>query len=395
MLAYKRPEWDALARHREIGRWAGEGLIDAPSAETLLSRFPQPFYTPNVFIRIGLFAFGVICAGAVLGLFFLGLGLSSFPETGIGIALIAYGIACLLTAEMLMRMAKPFFRAGLEEAAAYSGLACLVSGFLLLTWARSGQPLHAGLVLPIAVLLAAASSRYLDRLLACSAFAALVFTVLDLGRHAGAAGIYLLPALLIALSALTAWGCGRALRAQTLAPWDSVWTALRLMALLLAYAAGNYWVVREWGANGFLRHPDGELPSAWAFYAYTFSVPLGYVARGLARKDRLCLDAGLIAVAAAVLTYKAYHDVMPVETGLTLIGIALLAIAWACLKAFRIPRFGLSADPRRRSARGSLLNAEALAAWSSFGGGAAPGKIPEGFQGGGGMFGGGGAGGAF
>jgi uncharacterized membrane protein YgcG len=144
-----------------------------------------------------------------------------------------------------------------------------------------------------------------------------------------------------------------------------------------------------------LDRPDGELPYAWAFYAYTFSVPMVYAAWGLARKDRLCLDAGLIAAAAAVLTYKAYHNVMPVETGLTLIGIALLAIAWACLKAFRPPRFGLSAEPRRRSVRGSLLDAEALAAWASFGGGAAQGKIPESFQGGGGKFGGGGAEGGF
>src|SRR6185369_13263046 len=145
-------------------------------------------------------------------------------------------------------------------------------------------------------------------------------------------------------------------------------------------------------------HPDREgagLPSTWAFYAYTFSVPIAYVAWGLTRKDRLCLDAGLVAIAAAVLTYKAYHNVIPIETGLVLIGIALLAAAWACLKALKTPRFGLSVEPRGRASRGSLLNAEGLAAWAAFGGGSSPGKIPEGFQGGGGKFGGGGAEGGF
>jgi hypothetical protein len=395
MLAYRQSDWDVLARHREIERWSDEGFIDTPAAEALLTRFPQPFYTPNVFIRIGLFAFGLICASAALGLFFLSTGMSSLEETGIGTILIIYGAGCLVITEVLARRSKPFFRAGLEEASCYSGMACLVSGFLFLTLSRTGDHMHAGLALPIAALLAAAALRYADRLLASLAFAALIFVVLDLGRHAGATGIYCLPALVIALSALTAWGCGRALRSRALADWDSLWTSLRLSALLLAYAAGNYWVVREWGTAWLSDRTGAELPSAWAFYAYTFIVPVGYVAWGLARKDRLCLDAGLIAIAAAVLTYKAYHNVMPVETGLTLIGIALLAVAWACLKAFRPTRFGLSAEPRRRSARGSLLDAEALAAWASFGGGASHGKIPEGFQGGGGKFGGGGAGGTF
>lgn len=395
MLAYRRADWDALLRHREIARWADEGFIDAPAAAALLARFPQPFYSPNVFFRIGLFAFGLICASASLGLFFLSIGMASLRETGIGTLLLVFGAACVLITESLARRSKPFFRAGLEEAVGYSGLACLVAGFLFLTLSRSGGDLHAWLAFPIAVLLGAAALRYVDRLLAVSALAMSVFMVLDLGRHSGRLGVYVLPSLVIALSALTAWGCNRALRAQALAAWDPIWKALRLSALLFAYAAGNYWIVQKWGSAWILDSFGADLPSAWAFYAFTFAVPIGYVAWGLARKDRLCLDAGLVAIAAAVLTYKAYHNVMPVETGLTLVGISLLAVAWISLKVFRPPRFGLSAEPRPRMTRGSLLDAEAVAAWASFGGGGSTGKIPEGFQGGGGKFGGGGAEGGF
>lgn len=395
MLAYSRADWEALARHREIGRWADEGLIEGPAAEALLARFPEPFYSPNAFFRIGLFVFGLICASAGMGLFFLAAGTSSLNETAVGILLFIYGSGCLLIAELLMRRAKPFFRAGLEEAACYSGVGCWVSGFLFLTLTHYHGHLQSRPFLPIAALLGAAALRYADRLLAVFAFAALIWVAADLGRDSGLRGIYLLPAAIIALSALTAWGCARARRAPALAPWDPIWSALRLSALLLAYAAGNYWVMREWGATWILDRPGADLPSAWAFYAFTFAVPVGYAAWGLAKKDRLSLDAGLVVVAAAVLTYKAYHNVIPIETGLCLVGIALLGLAWACLKTFRPPRFGLSAEPRPRMARGSLLDAEALAAWTSFGGGTAPGKVPEGFQGGGGKFGGGGAQGGF
>jgi hypothetical protein len=394
MLAYSRSDWDALLRHREIGRWADEGLIEGPAAEALLARFPQPFYSPNAFSRIGLFVFGLICASAGLGLFFLAFD-TFLNETGIGTLLLVYGTGCMLIAEMLMRRAKPFFRAGLEEAACYSGLGCWVSGFLFLTLSHSHGHLRTWPALPISVLLGAAALRYADRLLAVLAFAALIWVAVDFARDSGPAGIYLLPASIIAWSALTAWGCARARRMPALAPWDPIWSALRLSALLCACAAGNYWVMREWGPAWILDRADAGLPSAWAFYAFTFAVPIGYLAWGLAKKDRLCLDAGLAAVAAAVLTYKAYHNVIPIETGLTLVGIALLAAAWTCLKAFRPPRFGLSAEPRPRMTRGSLLDAEALAAWTSFGGGSSSGKIPEGFQGGGGKFGGGGAQGGF
>jgi uncharacterized membrane protein YgcG len=395
MLAYRRADWEALARNREIGRWSDEGYLEASVAEALLARFPYPCYSPNAFFRVGLFAFGLICASAGLGLFFLGIGTSSPDETGVGTLLLIYGSAGVAITEMLIRRSNPFFRAGLEEAACYAGIGCLVGGFLFLTLPQSGGHLHAWVLLPIAALTAAAALRYADRLLAVVAFLTLVCFGSYIARDSGTAGVYLLPASIIALSALAAWGCHRASRARALAPWDPIWKTLRFSGLMIAYAAGNYWIMREWGAGWILDRFGAAVPSAWAFYAYTFAVPLGYLAWGLARKDRLCLDAGLVTIALAVLTYKAYHNVIPVETGLTLAGIALLAVAWISLKVFRPPRFGLSAEARPRLARGSLLDAEALAAWAAFGGGSHPGKVPEGFQGGGGSFGGGGAQGGF
>ena len=239
MLAYRRADWDALVRHREIGRWADEGYLEAPAAEVLLTRFPHPFYSPNAFFRIGLFAFGLLCAAAGLGLC-SSMGVASLGETAIGILLILYGTACVLLTEMLARRARPFYRAGLEEATCYSGIGCLSGGFLFLAIPHSGVHLHTLLLLPIATLLGAAALRYADRLLAAFAFATLVFVVLDLGRQSGMAGIYLLPAFTIALSGLSAWGCSRALRTRALAPWDPLWKTLRLSALMLAYAAGNY-----------------------------------------------------------------------------------------------------------------------------------------------------------
>ena len=391
MLAYRRSAFEALARHLAVRRWAEDGLLDPQAASALLARFPQPFYTPNVFIRIGLFVFGFICASSGLGLTSLAT-LNHGRETQLGIALLVYGSLCLGLREFLARREpRPFFRAGLDEAAGYYGLGCVIAGLLILARFR-GDP-HAGLALFLAAVFALAALRYADSLLASLSLAALVFALLDAGRAFGEAGVFLLPPLVVAFAAAVALGCGRALRARALRPWTRLWETLRLLALLLAYAGGNYFVVRELG-GALLGGRGAEIPFAGAFYAYTFAIPAAYIVRGLRKKDRAFLDAGLFAVAAAVLTYKRYHDVMSLETGLVLAGLALLATAWAALKAFRPPRRGISAVAEKRSSQGGLLDAESLAAWTRLGG-AAPGKLPDGHQGGGGRFGGGGAQGGF
>jgi hypothetical protein len=393
MLAYKREDFAAAARRRAVSRWADEGLVDASEAEALLTRFPQPFYSPNTFIRIGLFVFGLVCASAGLGLFLLAFGAHG-EQAGFGMMLALYGAGSLAVQETLARRRpKPYFRAGLEEAAAYFGLACLIAGIFLVL--RIDYNPLAPAALGVAVLCAPAAVRYADALLACLGLAAFVIALLDMGRALGTAGVMVLPPLVIAFAAAAAFACGKALRSPPLAPWNHVWTALRLLALLLAYSGGNYFAVRELGAALLPSAGRGEIPLAPLFLAYTYLIPPAYVFFGLRRKDRLALDAGLIAAAAAILTYKAYHDLLSLETGLTLAGLGLLLTAWSALKAFRPPRFGISAAADKPSRDGALREAAAWEAWNSLGGHSLPSQSDKGPQGGGGKFGGGGAQGGF
>jgi hypothetical protein len=401
MLANRRADFEAAARRREVDRWASESIVDPAAAAALRGAFPYPFYSPNVFIRIGLFAFGNICASSGLGLLML-MSAAGGGGTGMGMLAIVYGMGCLACAEVLARRSpKPFFRAGLEEAALYSGLGCLIGGVLMASGYHR-EP-DAALAWPIAALFAVAALRYVDRILAAAALAAFVFGMLDIGRGLGAAGVSVLPPILVAISAASAWVCGHALRARALAPWDPVWKALRLLYLLLAYAAGNYWLVSQVG-SALLPPVSGSgfgngsgLPFGWAFLAFTYGVPPAYVAWGLFRKDRLFLDAGLATVAAAVLTFRYYHQTLSLEMGLIVAGGALLAVAGACLKYFRPPRHGLSAEARRIPERAHAVEA-GIAAWTSSDGHASPEKAPEEPQapeGGGGKVGGGGAQGGF
>ncbi|MEO7423564.1 MAG: hypothetical protein ABI036_00150, partial [Fibrobacteria bacterium] len=363
MLAYRKSDLDALAAITAIRTWADDGVLDAATAESLNLSFPPPFYSPNVFIRIGLFIFGAICALAALGLLFLMTnGWNS--GNGFGTTLMVFGAGLAAGPEMLARRRKPFFRAGLEEAFTYGALISLLCGFWILIGFHGD--LHYPLALFMGAIVSAAALRYVDGLLALAAAAFVFYAIFDLGSHGGDPARTALPFLIIALSAAVVYSAGWALSRPNLRYWHALWTVLRFATLMTGYAGGNYFVVKE-ARQAFLgssfRGEEG-IPMGAAFYAFTFCVPVIYIAWGLVRKDRLFLRAGLLCLALAVFTYKYYHHVMPMETGLTLVGIILITVAWFVLRIFKTVRFGITAERQEGSGRG-LLDAESLAVLQS------------------------------
>ncbi len=401
MLAYRKSDFDALALRAALDEWSREGLIDAHHsasiAASLAEKSPLPFYMPNLFIRIGLFIFGAICAFSVLGLAFLMLeGAHSDREDGFLLLLFCAGLIAVV--ELLIRREKPFFRAGLEEAFLYGALGCLLPG-MLMAFEISGQ-FHYPMAMVMMAALAAAALRYADSLLSVAAMAMGLFALYDFCSRCGNLPIYVLPLLVIFLSACVVRSAGRALAKPALRYWAHLWALLRLFALFTCYAGGNYFVIRELSHLVFHHgvSVDQEIPCAFLFYLFTFGLPFAYLAVGLMKKDRQFLLAGLITAALAVATFKYYHHVMPVETALVLAGPVLIALAWIALRFLREVRWGLTTSAIPGSAGKGVLNAESLAMLQSFSSKDAPHQAPPGaagMQGGGGSFGGGGAGGNF
>ncbi|MDB5048010.1 MAG: hypothetical protein JWO30_1081 [Fibrobacteres bacterium] len=394
MLAYRKSDFDSLGARAALREWAEDGVIDAPTAAALLEKIPPPFHTPNLFIRIGLFIFGSICAAAAFGLFFvMGVGMRS--HQAFGVMLLVFAAVLTVAVEMLIRKEKPFFRAGLEEAFLYGALLCLIAGLIVLL--EMNSRLRFPIVLFAGCILAAAALRYADSFLAALAWASAFYALFDLCSGLGDRAGYILPLLVISLSACAAYACGGGLAKAALRHWEHVWQVLRFLALLTCYAGGNYFVIRELGHMLFHQSVtvDRDIPFAPAFYAFTFGLPLAYTAAGLVKKDRLFLHAGLVTAAFAVFTYKYYHHVLSVEAGLALAGIFLIATAWIGLRLFRTRRFGLTAAASEKGAKG-ILDAESLAMLQGFASkDISAQSSPEGLKGGGGGFGGGGADGTF
>ena len=94
MIAYNRTWLDALRIRDIAGEWHTQGLFDNEKWKLIQERHPSNFYSPNVFVRIGLAFFSLILLTAAIGLFALFFGADS--DDGFGALSIFFGALALL-----------------------------------------------------------------------------------------------------------------------------------------------------------------------------------------------------------------------------------------------------------------------------------------------------------
>src|SRR4051812_21579938 len=87
--------------------WRSKNLL-TPNQETLVtSQFPEDFYRPGIFVKIGLFIFGVICCSFFLGFLSIFILEAASEHTFSFISLIAAG-AYFFFLEHLIKSRKLF-----------------------------------------------------------------------------------------------------------------------------------------------------------------------------------------------------------------------------------------------------------------------------------------------
>ncbi len=379
MLAYHKTDFDQFLLSRDQG-------FDQAS----------PFYSPNFFARIGLFLFGNLGGWSVFGLF--SLVFMSGGRHGLGFLLTLFALGLVFLLEAMLRREKPFFRAGLEEAALYGALGCLISALFWSFGLYIRTPI--GFYLFVAILFSLAAIRYADSLLAVVAYGLGLYVVFTLVARGGNSARYLLPPLVMVISAGMIWASGKALRHSGWRYWHHLGKALRCVSIVTCYAGGNYFVVRELSRVmfGLSLGPEEDIPLAFVFNAFTFGFPIFCIAWGLRQHDRIFLQVGLALVGFAVFTYKYYHSTLPLEVGMVLGGVVLLGLAAVAIKVFRNTRYGITSQSHASYRPKGAQNLEGLAALANVSGqevapqnSGGDGLSGEGLQGGGGKFGGGGA----
>lgn len=327
MIAYNRVWLDALLTRNFAEQWHEKGLLSAGRLQAIKEQNPVGFYSPNIFVRIGLAVFCLILLLAMMGL----AGVIVEPRTEAGFALfsIFWGVVWLLALEYMAIRAYRHFGSGLDDMLLYAGSTAIYAG--ICSQLPSGAwPLGwYCIALPFLV---AGSIRYLDRLMALGAVFCSLLIVVEIVRRIPGLALYLLPFSGMAFSG-GIWYFARSRRQRfDLRHWDGVLLVVELACLLIFYASGNYWVVQQAGDAWFsLEQP--ALP--WFFWAFTFIVPALYVFRGLRRKDRLMLDAGIGCAVAAILTFRYFHHVLPLAWAAAIGGAVLFVIAYLSIRYLR------------------------------------------------------------
>jgi len=143
---------------------------------------------------------------------------------------------------------------------------------------------------------------------------------------------------------------------------------IKVAALLLFYAAGNYFVVRELSNSMFnldLTAKD-SIPFAWLFWLFTVVIPLLYIGYGIKAKSLLFIRTGLVLIAAIIFTVRSYYAVMPIETAMALGGLLLIVISYLLIKYLQTPKHGFTFENTSKDKEG-LANMEALVIAETFG----------------------------
>jgi uncharacterized membrane protein YgcG len=399
MLAYDITYIHNLAIVKKAKQWYSQQLISTEQMSAILKNYKSEFYTPPLFIKIGLFFFTFIAIIAAVGfysLFFSSLYSSSHKVFPVFTCFL-FAAICIVVLELFIKE-KKVYRSGIDECLLYTALFFLFSGVWILISDVSNDQNNFLLLNSIAVpILVAAVIRYSDQLvsimLGLCIYTIFFLLLLKLGEIAK----MIMPFALMLISAPFYVTAKKYKLREELFYWKNCLAVFECLALLIFYLACNYFVIREASIEFFdLKLGTGEdIPLAFIFYILTAIVPVAYVYYGLKKKDKLFLWIGLLLVAAAVLTFKYYFSLGHPEITLTIAGALMIIVAYLAINYLKIPKHGLTfieepdEDHFLKSNAEALLIAQTFTLHSSQPGSTDPPEF------GGGSFGGAGSSGTF
>ncbi len=331
-----------------------DNLITQSEKDAAIQFYPSHFYSPNIFIRIGLFILTVLITSFTLGLFFM-FFTDGYGEKSIGIQCIFFGIAAGIAAEWIVR-AKHHRQSGVDDALMWMCGILLIAGINLLTTVSAIT--NAWIILCLALYF---TIRFADRLMAgvlATAIPALIFLIIIQWP----AGRLLAPFVLMATAALIYIGAGKIKTAEKSIYYRPCVTVIELTALMIFYIAGNYYAVSEaqkefFNAGSYTTH---SIPFGWFFWACTFLIPLVYIFRGMQKKDLLLIRTGAVLCAAAVYTFRFYYHVFAPEIAMIVAGTGCILLSWWLGRLLQQGRAGFTSRQKRNHYNAGIEDLEAI-----------------------------------
>ncbi len=383
MIAYNKDWLNNRMVRKEADSASSEQSINEQECKAIYAAYPVGFYTPNIFVRIGLFVLTVVIAVFTLGLF--SLMMLGNIEKQFGGLLIFFGILLYVALEIMV--SKKHFQSGVDDALLWMAPIALMAGLNQL--GHLTGLMNAVIVFVLSLIL---SVRFIDRLMAAVCSLALLAMIFFILADMGAIGKSIAPFVLM-LAALLIYLFAKKL--STREDWKHYangFLFITIVALLALYFAGNYFVVREASISMFdMQLKDGEqIPFGWIFWIFTICIPIAYIVSGIQQKDRVLLRVGLLLVSVMVFTVRYYYHLIPAEIAMIIGGALLIILSYVLIKYLKEPKYGFSSVEDASASAIDKLQLESLVIVQGFSG-APSGPDEAGTAFGGGSGGGGGA----
>lgn len=371
------------------------GEIDAEELKSIKEKYPVGFYTPNLFIRIGIGLLTLIILSFSFGLITLisyDMRITDSPYYLLFLAVLTY------IALEYMALAKHHYQSGADDALmwTFAGLLLAAYIFMMDLIFLSSRFHHEEIFLYGFCFLLAGylTLRFADVLMGITSVLAFTAFLFFVWMETGGYALQTLPFVMMLFSGALLYGSYFLGHKKLFLLYSNCITAVKMLSLLLLYLSGNYFVVRELGMDfgGHTLADQQEIPFAWFFWIWTFLSPIVYIGYGLRKKDVILLRAGLILIAGAAFTLRNYYHLMPTEFLLVGIGTALIGISWITMRYLKHNRHGFTADEIADNNIMDNIQVESLIVGETFSG--SPADVPQQRMGGG-TFGGGGASGGF
>jgi hypothetical protein len=330
-------------------------LITKYEYEATTPLYKVEFYSPNLFVRIGLFILTTIVLVFSLGLFSL-LFLSAIDQHAVGILLIFFGLVCYASLEWFVA-SRQHYKSGVDDALLWISAAFIVAGINV-----SGDIGAINNAVLIFLLAAWFTLRFADWLMTIVAIIALLAFIFFLLNKMGNNTKAITPFALMFTAAFLFFICRKLYNLQLSKFYGQCLTMGIVTCLLCFYIAGNYFVVREMSNNLFnLQLQAGEtIPFAWLFWILTVLIPLLYILWGILKKDIILIRTGLVLIAAIVFTIRYYHQVWPIEIVMIIGGVFLIAIAYLLTLILKLPKAGFTSQPLVSKYNDGLQNIESV-----------------------------------
>lgn len=338
MIAYN-PLWLVNLSIREKAADAfSKSYLNDKELELINNKYPVDFYTPNFFIRAGLFVLTTVVLFFSFGIFSL-LLLDSIGHI-IGGMVIFFALLSYILLEFMVR-SKKHFHSGIDDALLWISTSALCGGIIYLSNAGA---LASCIIIFIVSLYSC--FRFGDSVMSVACYLSLLRIFLFACVNLGTAVNIFTPFVIMTISLVVCLVAKNVNSASLNLLYSRCVHAVYVSTLISFYLSGNYYVVQEYN-NAVLNinfAENARVPMGWFFWLFTIAVPLLYVVRSVQKKNIVLLRVGLLLLSVIVFTVKYYYWVGPAEVLMTVGGTVLVIVCYGLTRYLKTPKYGFNIE---------------------------------------------------